>query len=123
MELGFQTLAAATLAFVALIYTWKLLNWAYFNPKKLEKALRKQGLKGNPYKLVYGDYKEIMQTFIQGRSSPINLHDDIKPRLQGFFLNIIQKYGNECFFWIGPKPSVILTDPELLKEDSCLPFF
>ena len=94
MELGFQSLAAATLAFAALIYTWKILNWAYIKPKKLEKALRKQGLRGNPYKLVYGDFKEIMQTIIEARSSPINLHDDIKPRVQGFFLNTIQKYGN-----------------------------
>ncbi|XP_047939282.1 cytochrome P450 72A397-like isoform X2 [Salvia hispanica] len=116
MELGFQSLAAATLAFAALIYTWKILNWAYIKPKKLEKALRKQGLRGNPYKLVYGDFKEIMQTIIEARSSPINLHDDIKPRVQGFFLNTIQKYGNECFFWLGAKPSVILSDPELVKE-------
>ncbi|KAL1560587.1 unspecific monooxygenase [Salvia divinorum] len=116
MELGFQTLAAAVLAFAALIYTWKILNWAYFNPKKLEKALRNQGLKGNPYRLAYGDLEELMQSIVQARSSPINLHDDIKPRLQSFFLNIIQKYGNECFFWLGPIPSVILMDPELIKE-------
>ncbi|XP_047939281.1 cytochrome P450 72A397-like isoform X1 [Salvia hispanica] len=117
MELRFQTLAAAaTLAFVALIYTWKLLNWAYIKPKKLEKALRKQGLKGNPYKLMYGDLKELMQSIIEARSSPIDLHDDIKPRLQSFFLNILQKYGNECFFWLGTIPSVVLMDPELIKE-------
>ncbi|KAG6416841.1 hypothetical protein SASPL_124282 [Salvia splendens] len=116
MEVGFQTLAAAVLAFLALIYTWKILNWAYIKPKKLERALRKQGLKGNPYRLMYGDLKELMQSITEAKSSPINLHDDIKPRLQSFFLNIIQKHGNECFFWLGPNPSVILMDPELIKE-------
>ena len=24
--------------------------------------------------------------------------------------------GNECFFWLGPNPSVILMDSELIKE-------
>ncbi|KAK6157538.1 hypothetical protein DH2020_011786 [Rehmannia glutinosa] len=68
MEVVHQILAAV-FAFVVLIYTWRILNWVYIRPKRLERLLRKQGLKGN------GSY-----------------------------------------FWIGPKPSVIITDPEQIKE-------
>ncbi|KAH6788855.1 cytochrome P450 [Perilla frutescens var. frutescens] len=115
MEAAYHIFAFA-LAFAALIFTWKILNWAYIRPKRLERALMKQGLKGNSYKLVYGDLKEMMQSVMEARSKPINLDDDIKPRVSPFFMKIINKYGNEPFIWFGPRPSVILTDPELVKE-------
>lgn len=125
---------------MALIYSWKLLNWAYLRPKRLERALRKQGLMGNSYRLVYGDMKEIVSAMEEAKSKPINLDDDIKPRVLSFFIKIIQKHGlylflflfswltiinlvkidvfvgSECFFWLGPTPAVMITEPELVKE-------
>ncbi|GFP94240.1 cytochrome p450 cyp72a219 [Phtheirospermum japonicum] len=115
MEILQQILAAA-IALVFLTQTWKILNWAYIRPRRLEKILRKQGLKGNSYKLVYGDLKELMCTIEEARSKPINLDDDIKPRVIAFLVKIVQKHGNGSFFWLGPRPSVIVTDPELIKE-------
>ncbi|PIM98576.1 Cytochrome P450 CYP4/CYP19/CYP26 subfamily [Handroanthus impetiginosus] len=115
VQVVYQLLAAA-FALVVLIYTWRILNWAYIMPKRLEKVLRKQGLNGNSYKLVYGDLKELLKMLATAESKPINLDDDIKPRVIAFFLKTIQKYGNESFIWLGPRPTVILTDPDLIKE-------
>ncbi|KAG8386773.1 hypothetical protein BUALT_Bualt03G0183800 [Buddleja alternifolia] len=113
----YQIVAAACLAFVVVIYyTWRVLNWAYITPKRLEKRLRKQGFKGNSYKLVYGDLKEMLQMIEDAKSKPINFDDDIKPRVLAFFVKIVQKYGNESFFWLGPRPTVLITEPELIKE-------
>ncbi|KAL3651329.1 hypothetical protein CASFOL_004331 [Castilleja foliolosa] len=111
-----QQILAIAFTSVVLLYTWRILNWAYVRPKKLEKVLRKQGLKGNPYRLVYGDLKELRDMNDEAKSKPINLDDDIKIRVLAFITKTIDKYGNGSFFWFGPRPSVILRDPELIKE-------
>ncbi|XP_011082968.1 cytochrome P450 CYP72A219-like [Sesamum indicum] len=115
MEVVWQILAASS-AFVVLMYSWRVVNWAYIRPKRLEKFLRKQGLSGNSYRLVYGDLKEMLKMMEDGRSKPINLDDDIKPRVLHFVFKTVQKYGTESFLWLGPRPTVTISDPELVKE-------
>ncbi|KAF3656872.1 hypothetical protein FXO38_13944 [Capsicum annuum] len=63
-------------------------------PKKLEKYLIENGLKGNPYKLLYGDFKELKKSVIEAQSKPINFSDDIAQKLIPFFLNAINKNGD-----------------------------
>ncbi|EPS61578.1 hypothetical protein M569_13218, partial [Genlisea aurea] len=108
--------AAFVSAAAVLIFWIRFLNWAYLRPKRLEKLLRKQGFKGNRYRFVSGDSKEIQQIDWSCRRNPINLGDDIKPNVAGFFAKSIKTYGNCCFYWAGPTPTVILNDPEMVKE-------
>ncbi|XP_042007056.1 cytochrome P450 CYP72A219-like [Salvia splendens] len=115
MEVHFQILITCFILIV-LAHTWKLLNSMYLKPKRLEKLLRRQGFKGNPYRFPYGDLKEYGQALQQLMSKPLSLDDDIKPRAMTFAFNTMEKYGNESFFWQGPKPSVIITDIALIKE-------
>ncbi|KAL3848723.1 hypothetical protein ACJIZ3_010605 [Penstemon smallii] len=115
MEILYLTIATSSVLML-LFYTWKVLNWAWFRPKRLEKCLRQQGFKGNSYKLIYGDLKEMLNMTQEAKTKPINLDDDIKPRLIPFFLQTIKKYGNESFFWFGPTPTIFVTEPELIKE-------
>ncbi|KAH6780698.1 cytochrome P450 [Perilla frutescens var. hirtella] len=120
---SYQIIGAAS-AFLTLAWSWKLLNWAYLRPKKLEKMLRKQGLNGNSYRLIYGDLKELMMMVKEAKSKPINLDDDIKPRVLAFITKTIHKYGTyiyiymgkEAYFWFGATPMVILTQAEMVKE-------
>uniref|UniRef100_M1BGH1 CYP72A56 n=1 Tax=Solanum tuberosum TaxID=4113 RepID=M1BGH1_SOLTU len=78
---------------ILLVYTWKVLNWAWFRPKKLEKFLRQQGLCGNSYRLLHGDLKEFSKSIKEAQSKPIdNLSNDIAPRIIPYFIQTISKY-------------------------------
>ncbi|XP_075497913.1 cytochrome P450 CYP72A219-like [Primulina tabacum] len=99
-----------------LFYVWRVVNITWIRPKRQEKLLRQQGLKGNPYRFIYGDLKAMVKVIQEAKSKPINLHDDIKPRVIAFYIETIKKYGESSFFWAGPVPTVIVTEPELVKE-------
>ncbi|KZV27206.1 hypothetical protein F511_04659 [Dorcoceras hygrometricum] len=109
-------LIASLGAFALLVSLWRAANWAWFRPKKLEMLLRKQGFNGNPYRFPQGDLRDMRKMTEEATAKPIGLDDDIKQRVIPFPLKTIQKYGSASFFWIGPKPMVIITDPALVKQ-------
>ncbi|MCD7446202.1 hypothetical protein HAX54_045259 [Datura stramonium] len=111
-----EYLSLVCVAILLLVYTWRVLNWAWFRPKKLEKYLRLSGLKGNPYKLLYGDLKELTNKLNEPKSKPINFSDDIAQRLIPFFCDAINKLGKNSFAWLGPNPIVFITEPAVIKE-------
>ncbi|KAL7164421.1 hypothetical protein ACSBR2_040353 [Camellia fascicularis] len=70
-------------------------------PKKLERLLRKQGLHGNPYRLFYGDIKDMMSITRQACSKPLHLHDNnVLPRVLPSHHHIANKYGKKCVTWM-----------------------
>lgn len=73
---------------------WKFLKWAWLTPKKLEKKLKAQGLHGNPYNFLFGDFKELAKTNKEATSKPMNVYDDdLPPRIIPMFLNILKNQG------------------------------
>ncbi|KAL5565060.1 hypothetical protein UlMin_028224 [Ulmus minor] len=113
---------AAILFVVAVVvlitrWAWRALNWIWLRPKKLEKVLREQGLKGNSYRLLFGDLKESLSMSKEARSKPMSISDDdIAPRILPFLHHSINTYGKDSFIWDGPSPSLIVMNPEHLKE-------
>lgn len=77
----------------AILWTWRVLTWVWLRPKKVENMLREQGLSGNPYRLLYGDTKEIKHMAELANSYPINICDDILPRVLPFHHHIVKTYG------------------------------
>ncbi|TMW84896.1 hypothetical protein EJD97_024166 [Solanum chilense] len=117
MEIVAYYLVSFLLTITSVIYAWKLLDWAWFRPRKLENCLRKQGLKGNSYKLIFGDLKELAKSFEDVKSKPLNVFDDdISPRIVPYFVDTIKKHGKNCFIWIGPKPMVLVRDAEVIRD-------
>ncbi|XP_047177741.1 cytochrome P450 72A68-like [Vigna umbellata] len=102
---------------LVLICAWRILNWLWFTPKRLERLLREQGVQGNPYTLFVGDTNEFVKMRTEAFSKPMNLFShDIVPRVFSFFHHSIDTHGKNSFIWFGPAPRVTLTDPELIKE-------
>ncbi|XP_031105727.1 cytochrome P450 CYP72A219-like [Ipomoea triloba] len=96
--------------------SWRIINYVWFTPKKVEKWLREQGFSGNPYRLWHGDLKDIKKMTAQAYSKPISLSDDILPRVFPFHHQILHKYGKKSYFWQGPIARVLIMDPEMLRE-------
>ncbi|KAK9059918.1 hypothetical protein SSX86_020622 [Deinandra increscens subsp. villosa] len=101
---------------IFLFYTWRISNWLWLKPKKMEKFLRDQGLKGTPYRFMYGDLKEMMQMMIEARSKPMNLNHDIAHRVSPFFHKSLNTLGKSCFTWMGTRPVVHVSEPAMIRE-------
>ncbi|KAL8485071.1 hypothetical protein ACS0TY_027389 [Phlomoides rotata] len=108
--------ALISLLTIFLVWLWKVFCWVWLEPRRLERFLRKQGFKGNSYKFLFGDTKEIASMYKEAHSKPIGLHDDIIPRIMPFIAKTINKYGKNSFAWAGPRPRVYISDPELMRE-------
>ncbi|KAL6999697.1 hypothetical protein U1Q18_000852 [Sarracenia purpurea var. burkii] len=96
---------------------WKVVNWVWLKPKKMERCLREQGFKGNPYKLLYGDTKELISKIRDSGSKPMEpTSDDLVPRLLPFYHHSVNLHGKKYFEWMGPTPRISITDPKLIRE-------
>ncbi|KAD2393378.1 hypothetical protein E3N88_40355 [Mikania micrantha] len=93
MEVATVSYVLGVAAIFLFYMLWKISNWLWFKPKKMEKLLKDQGLKGTPYKFMYGDFKEIMQTLREAKSKPMNLTHDIAPRVSPFFHKSLTTLG------------------------------
>ncbi|CAN4087289.1 unnamed protein product [Withania somnifera] len=60
--------------------------------------------------------KEMKKMGEEAMSKPINFsHDLVWPRISPFIHKTITNYGKNCFVWLGPKPAVLITEPELIR--------
>ncbi|CAL5403176.1 unnamed protein product [Camellia sinensis] len=93
------------------------MNWVWLRPKQIWKWLREQGFKGNPYKLLYGDTKEMISMIIESISKPMDTSsDDIIPHVLPPHHHNVKLHGKHYFQWIGLIPQVNISDPKLIKE-------
>ncbi|XAR67108.1 Secologanin synthase [Bertholletia excelsa] len=103
-------------SFLLLYGVLRVSDSIWWKPKLLEKHLKRQGIKGTPYKLLVGDMKEFVWQITQAWSKPLDLAHQIFPRVDPFTHDIVQKYGKISLCWAGKTPRLIVKDPELMKE-------
>ncbi|CDP19606.1 unnamed protein product [Coffea canephora] len=52
----------------------------------------------------------------EAKSKPVSLTDDIFPRIMPLINETMQHKGKNSFFWLGPRPAMVILDPEQVKE-------
>ncbi|XP_077227669.1 cytochrome P450 CYP72A616-like isoform X1 [Tasmannia lanceolata] len=101
-----------------LLVLWisRLVYSIWWIPMKLERYLKEQGIKGPPYKLLYGSLKDNINLVKKESSKPMNLSHQIVPRVAPFLYETVKNYGKLSVIWIGTTPRVNIMDPELMRE-------
>ncbi|KQK08828.1 cytochrome P450 72A15 [Brachypodium distachyon] len=110
-------LVCGLLGFVFLWQTARLLEQLWWQPRRLERALRAQGLHGTSYRFLTGDVNDFARLNREAWSKPMPLGShDIGPRILPFLYKTVQEHGKPCISWFGPLPKVTITDPALVRE-------
>ncbi|PHU11096.1 Cytochrome [Capsicum chinense] len=116
LQINMKIAISFVIMIIILRWLWKFLNWVWINPKKLEKRLKLEGLKGNRYKFLHGDIKEINTMVEEAKKKPINFTNDYVSRVLPHSTKLMMQYGNNCYMWLGPKPAMLITEPEYVRE-------
>ncbi|XP_076929060.1 cytochrome P450 CYP72A219-like [Bidens hawaiensis] len=120
MESVVTNIVAISFAMVVVLCAWKIVNTVWVRPKKLEKLLKNQGFKGNKYKFLFGDMKEVSMMFQQSKSKSKHINiddgDEVLSHVVAFPRRSLQIHGRNYITWIGWNPRVSIMDPELNKE-------
>ncbi|CAM0875609.1 unnamed protein product [Alopecurus aequalis] len=96
-SLPWSILVCGTLGFVLL---W-LLDRLWWHPRRLERALRAQGLRGTPYRFLMGDRMDYLRRGREARSRSIPLRcHNIAPLVAPLLHDIVQEHGRTCLSWL-----------------------
>jgi hypothetical protein len=89
-QLVLFSVAGAVLAWCAV----RVLEWAWWRPRRLERALRSQGLRGTAYRSLAGDAQLLVRLNKEARSRtmPLGCHD-VVPRAMPLFHHAMKEHG------------------------------
>lgn len=71
----------------------KAFHSIWWKPKWFERKLKQQGIRGNPYKPLVGDMKDMIKQIAEAWSKPLSLSHQIVPRVDPFTHSTVEKYG------------------------------
>ncbi|XXG90476.1 hypothetical protein AAC387_Pa12g2234 [Persea americana] len=106
-------ISLVTSALLIFSWIWRLFWW---KPKKLERYLRQQGLKGPTYRFLVGTLREEFSLSNDQQSKPMDLSHAIVPHVVPFIHRTVKEYGKMPLTWFGSTPTVNIMDPELIRE-------
>ncbi|KAK9268221.1 hypothetical protein L1049_010664 [Liquidambar formosana] len=94
----------------------RLLYYIWWKPKMIERYLKKQGIRALPYRLLIGNFKEMVEMGKEAASKPNQFRHDIIPCADPLFQKTMRSNGKLFAVWFGPVPQLIVMEPELIKE-------
>ncbi|KAL5725771.1 hypothetical protein ACHQM5_008877 [Ranunculus cassubicifolius] len=117
MDIGVLTILISSIAF--LYFLLDLLKFFYrvwWYPIHIQKLFESQGIKGPSYKFLHGSTKAVLNMTRNATKSPMELTNDILPRVQPHVHLWVKLYGRNFLHWQGCKPQLFVTEPNLIRE-------
>lgn len=90
------TLIAAIVGILVAIFCGKVWYTVWWWPKMIEKKLKKEGIHGEPYQVLFGNLKEMMKMSREAKKQPLVNHDII-PWINPFLVRLSKTYSNSNF--------------------------
>lgn len=112
---------SSALLFAALLaaaqYVLGLLHSFLWVPLRLERRLRRQGIRWPPRSLLSGNAADYRDLLAAARSAPLPSfrHDGVVARATPQYAVWPARYGRPFVYWFGPRPRLVISDPELVK--------
>ncbi|CAI0390498.1 unnamed protein product [Linum tenue] len=107
---------ALCLCAILLVGLIAFLNKTLRKPLLLQRQFNSGGIRGPPYQFIYGNALEIRRLTTESMAKPMSsLSHDICGRLVPHVSAWTEKYGRNFVFWLGPEPTLIVLEPELVK--------
>ncbi|XP_050237848.1 cytochrome P450 CYP749A22-like [Mercurialis annua] len=112
--------SSCVFACFVLIFVVKFLYDVWLNPIRIQSSLRSQGIRGPAYRFFYGNSQELMNMRNEALRSSAELSShQMLPRVQPHIHFWTRLYGKNYVSWIGSRPQLIVTEPDLVKEALC----
>ncbi|KAK1583570.1 hypothetical protein Q3G72_025111 [Acer saccharum] len=122
MEITVKSIAVSIVVVAVVTWAWRVVNWVWLRPKKMEKYLRQQGLSGNSYScndmITKWDQKLIM-------SSSSSCELDVWPYLVSLTSDVISRTAFGSNFEQGKRIFQLQTELAALTmqvlQSVCIP--
>ncbi|CAM0955569.1 unnamed protein product [Alopecurus aequalis] len=111
-------LAALLLAglLAALTYVLRLVHSLVWVPHRLERRLRRQGIRGPPRSLLLGNGADFGALLAAAKSTPLaSFHHAVVDRVAPHYRVWPARYGWPFVFWLGPRARLVVSGPEVAK--------
>ena len=97
----------------------KFLYSVIWVPLRLQAHFRRQGLRGPPYRPIFGNTAEmsrIKDRALSKSKGSIDFDHDIIERVTPFYHEWLPVYGKALVCWFGSTPRVVVSDPVAIKD-------
>ncbi|KAL8161777.1 hypothetical protein V2J09_013266 [Rumex salicifolius] len=97
---------------------YQTLSFYWLIPRRIRKAMKKQGVRGPPSLPLLGNLPDMARLLTASTAAalPSPHHHALVPRLLPQYLLWSRLYGKRFIFWNGSEPRMCLTDPDMIKE-------
>ncbi|XP_044973877.1 cytochrome P450 734A1-like [Hordeum vulgare subsp. vulgare] len=100
----------------ALAYVLRVLRILVWVPRRLERHLRRPGIRGPPRSLISGNGADYGALLAAAQSKPLaSFHHAIVGRAAPQYREWAARYGRPFVFWLGPRPQLVVSGPEVAK--------